>query len=477
MEVDEPYDFLTWHSNAPAAKDKKKEKKKQKELEKEAKANAGKTGKSSKNGSRKRKQSSPSDDEDSSSDNDDDNEEGQKNSKAPSKKKSKTSEPESDSDSDSDSESSESSSSEDSDDPNTLPPPKSKRKKLRKGKNKKAANKDGEGDDEEAEAPENESADENDGKEKKKKKKDKKKGKKEEQKKDGPGRKGEHGIWIGNLSFLTTEKALRHFFRGVGAGITRVNMPIGPSGAQNKKSNKGFAYVDFETPEAQANAIKLSDTDLDGRKVLIKSSKSFEGRPVTSKAALMEKSSKQKHTASPTLFIGNLSFQATRDGLQKLFEDCGEIRKVRLATFQDNVEKCRGFAYIDFMNPESAAKALTDPKKHFFQGRKLNIEYASPEATLRGNPREFRKHLRDEEAKAQAANGEDNTQSAEATEAAEEERRKHNAEQKAKRQGRQRREGPAKKPQGHQRPGFALATAQRASQGMAEYKGSKTTFD
>lgn len=26
MEVDEPYDFMTWHSNAPAVKDEKKEK-------------------------------------------------------------------------------------------------------------------------------------------------------------------------------------------------------------------------------------------------------------------------------------------------------------------------------------------------------------------------------------------------------------------------------------------------------------------
>jgi len=141
------------------------------------------------------------------------------------------------------------------------------------------------------------------------------------------------------MSFLTTEKALRHFFRNVGGDITRMNLPKG-SGT-NRKGNKGFAYVDFSSAEAQENAIKLSEDELDGRKVLIKSSKSYEGRPAVSKGATIEKSLKQKHAVSPTLFVGNLSFQTTREGLQKLFGDVGEIRKVRLATFEDT-GKCKG---------------------------------------------------------------------------------------------------------------------------------------
>ncbi|KAK3838638.1 MAG: hypothetical protein JOS17DRAFT_679529, partial [Linnemannia elongata] len=348
------------------------------------------------------------------------------------------------------------------DDPDTQPPPKSKKKKNKK-KNKKKA---GAEDDEEAEAPENEDGDDaGDDEEggKKKKKKSDKKDKEGKEKKEGPGRKGEYGIWIGNLSFLTTDKALRHFFRNVGAEITRVNMPTGSG--YNKKGNKGFAYVDFSSAEGQEAAIKMSESELDGRKVLIKSSKSFEGRPAVSKAAVQEKSLKQKHAVSPTLFVGNLSFQSTREGLQKLFEDCGEIRKVRLATFEDS-GKCKGFAYIDYMAPESATAALTDPKKHFLDGRKLNIEYASAEATLKGNPREFRKRKRginyDPEASAAAAE--------------DEERRKHNAEQKAKRQRRQPGEMPVKKLQGHQRPGFALANAQRATTGIVEFKGNKVKF-
>lgn len=474
--ADEPYDFLNWHSNAPVVKDEKKELKKQKKAEKEAKAKAAKESKKSSSKSSKKSSKKAKDSDSDSSDDEEEEAAGSKKAlRASKKKKSKKEVIVLDSDIES------SNSDSEQDDPDTQPPPKSKKKKNKKKNKKKKAGAD---DDEEAEAPENEDGDEDEEEGgKKKKKKGDKKDKEGKEKKEGPGRKGEYGIWIGNLSFLTTDKALRHFFRNVGAEITRVNMPTGSG--YNKKGNKGFAYVDFSSAEGQEAAIKMSESELDGRKVLIKSSKSFEGRPAVSKAAAQEKSLKQKHAISPTLFVGNLSFQSTREGLQKLFEDCGEIRKVRLATFEDS-GKCKGFAYIDYMAPESATAALTDPKKHFLDGRKLNIEYASAEATLKGNPREYRKRKREEEDAAAIARGEvppsqqeggiNYDPEAAAAEAEDEERRKHNAEQKAKRQRRQPGEAPVKKLQGHQRPGFALANAQRATTGIVEFKGNKVTF-
>ncbi|KAF9430450.1 hypothetical protein BGZ94_006798 [Podila epigama] len=453
---DEPYDFLTWHSNVPVLKDEKKEKKKEKKEKKEQEK--------LKSALKKKKSSKKSTSDSEASDSDEDQEKS-KSKKTLKKTKAVKKQVEKE-DSSSSSSSSDSSSSEDSDDPNTQPPPKSKKKKNRKKKTKKAGL--DASDDEDAAAPENDDG-ETEGASKKKKK----------EKKEGPGRKGEFGIWIGNMSFLTTEKALRHFFRDVGAEITRVNMPSGSG--YNKKGNKGFAYVDFSSAEGQVNAIALSEQELEGRKVLIKSSKSFDGRPIVSKTSVHDKAAKQKHAVSPTLFVGNLSFQTTRESLQGLFGDCGEIRKVRLATFEDS-GKCKGFAYIDYMAPESATAALTDPKKHFLDGRRLNVEYASAEATLKGNPREYRKRKR-EEADAEAiARGEvppsqkEQAEEEAAAAAAEEERRQFNAEQKAKRQRRQPGEAPAKKLQGHQRPGFALANAQRASQGITEFKGSKVTF-
>ena len=42
------------------------------------------------------------------------------------------------------------------------------------------------------------------------------------------------------------------------------------------------------------------------------------------------------------------------------------------------------WAFVDFANTEGATDALVNPKNHFLDGRKLVIEYASPDAVRRG---------------------------------------------------------------------------------------------
>lgn len=42
------------------------------------------------------------------------------------------------------------------------------------------------------------------------------------------------------------------------------------------------------------------------------------------------------------------------------------------------------WAFVDFRTTEYATAALTNPKNHFLNGRKLVVEYASPEAVRRG---------------------------------------------------------------------------------------------
>jgi hypothetical protein len=56
-------------------------------------------------------------------------------------------------------------------------------------------------------------------------------------KRAGAARKGENGIWIGNLSFATTDAGLRAFLGGCGA-IARVHLAKGPDGR-----NKGCACI------------------------------------------------------------------------------------------------------------------------------------------------------------------------------------------------------------------------------------------
>jgi RNA recognition motif-containing protein len=102
--------------------------------------------------------------------------------------------------------------------------------------------------------------------------------------------KRENSIWVGNLCYKTTPESLRRFFDGVGE-ITRVHLPtklgkVSP-GDPVRRENRGcgstislvrfaypipdrFAYVDFATPEAKNAAILMTESPLEGRRLLIK---------------------------------------------------------------------------------------------------------------------------------------------------------------------------------------------------------------
>ncbi|CAK7269848.1 Nucleolar protein 13 [Sporothrix epigloea] len=214
-----------------------------------------------------------------------------------------------------------------------------------------------------------------------------------------------YGIWIGNLNFDLSRRELFQWFVDQSGGsikeedITRINLPVSKRPTQQQRphnvnadangklppNNKGFAYVDFATYEAQIAATALSETELNGRRVLIKDSKSFEGRPAKeqqgssggtgSSADGAVKAGKNGADATATasegakstkVFVGNLGFTTTEEDLRRHFAPCGPVAWVKVATFPDNHEKCRGYGWVQFggktddgqnVTPEEAGRA------------------------------------------------------------------------------------------------------------------------
>lgn len=183
-----------------------------------------------------------------------------------------------------------------------------------------------------------------------------------------------YGVWIGNLSFRTTEKSLKDFLLAEGSPLTetdlaRVNLPMNTHGA---RGNKGFAYVDFKSERGVLHALSLSETELEGRRVLIKSSADFTGRPKKEekKEEIVDENGEKKvvkvvvkketHGNPPgkTVFVGNLPFEVTDEEIREHFAYAGEIAKVRTARFQDS-GKCKGFTFLDFTSIDSARRAIT----------------------------------------------------------------------------------------------------------------------
>ncbi|KAG0998700.1 hypothetical protein G6F28_001700 [Rhizopus arrhizus] len=75
-----------------------------------------------------------------------------------------------------------------------------------------------------------------------------------------------------------------------------------------------------------------------------------------------------------TIWCGGISFEATADDVREFFDECGEIKDVRIRT-DEATGKNRGFCHIDFATQEAkdAAVALSGNE---FLGRRIRIDGA-----------------------------------------------------------------------------------------------------
>ncbi|KAF2274963.1 RNA-binding domain-containing protein [Westerdykella ornata] len=312
------------------------------------------------------------------------------------------------------------------------------------------------------------------------------------------GKRSEYGVWIGNLPWSATKETLRKFLTEnsdiTNEQITRVNMPA-PTKPPNpnwttKPLNKGFAYVDFSDQLSMYSAIALTETKMDGRPLLIKNAKSFEGRPEkpkTDETAESGKKGKEGKPPNKRVFVGNLAFDVTKEDLTQHFSQCGDIADIHMATFEDS-GKCKGYAWITFESIDSAASAVKgfiykesakddadeseeegagkSKKVKWFvnrlMGRDLRCEFAE-DSTTRYNKRYGKEKQADMEGvhpeRIRRLGGEDRPQRG--------------------RQGKQPREkGPRGKVDSRSiKSGAAHTNAPRGPQGIVEARGTKITFD
>lgn len=77
------------------------------------------------------------------------------------------------------------------------------------------------------------------------------------------------------------------------------------------------------------------------------------------------------------IFVGNLSFQTTRDDLHATFSQYGAVESVNLITDRDTGQP-RGFAFVEMSNPNEANQAISHLNGKEFLGRAWNVNEARP---------------------------------------------------------------------------------------------------
>ena len=71
------------------------------------------------------------------------------------------------------------------------------------------------------------------------------------------------------------------------------------------------------------------------------------------------------------LYVGNLNYQTTDDGLREIFGECGEVTDV-------TVIEGKGFGFIEFAEDASADKAIETLNGVEVDGREIRVDVANP---------------------------------------------------------------------------------------------------
>ncbi|CAG0915323.1 unnamed protein product [Notodromas monacha] len=193
-------------------------------------------------------------------------------------------------------------------------------------------------------------------------------------------------VKIRGLPYTIKKGALKQFLRP--AVVFHVRIPL---------HQKGMAFATFKSEEEANKALAKHRTFLGEHRIsitrnevkemlLAKEDKYEKFKELEAKLAAEE----EPVGESGRLFIRNLSYSATEEDLEALFTPFGQVTEINLPV-NKTTRRILGFAFISFLFPEHAVKALQDLDGTAFQGRLLHI-LPSKEARQKtsGDGKEFK---------------------------------------------------------------------------------------
>lgn len=157
-------------------------------------------------------------------------------------------------------------------------------------------------------------------------------------------------VYVGSISFEVREETIKTAFSAYGT-IKSINM----SWDQITLKHKGFAFVEYELPEAAQLALEhMNGIQLGGRQIKVgRPSNMPQAKPVIEQ---IQEECKQNNR----VYVSNVHPDVNEQDLADLFEPFGKVRMCKLA-MTPNVEPAqhRGCGFIEFETEEAATEALT----------------------------------------------------------------------------------------------------------------------
>uniref|UniRef100_H9G4M1 Nucleolin n=1 Tax=Anolis carolinensis TaxID=28377 RepID=H9G4M1_ANOCA len=131
-------------------------------------------------------------------------------------------------------------------------------------------------------------------------------------------------------------------------------------------NSKGMAYIEFKSEaEAEKTLEEKQGLEMSGRAIVI----DYTGEKSQQDT---RKGGKGGQSDSKTLVVNNLSYDATEESLQEVFEKASAIRIP-----QNNQGRPKGFAFVDFATAEDAKEAMNSCNNTEIEGRAIRLEFST----------------------------------------------------------------------------------------------------
>jgi len=160
-------------------------------------------------------------------------------------------------------------------------------------------------------------------------------------------------LFIGGLSWMTTEDGLRQYFENLGLHVDTVVIMRDKNG-----KSRGFGFLTLGSLQEIEIAISIS-LFLDGRKVEAKRA--------------IPKSDLSNHAKK--IFVGGIPMSLTNTDFRKYFESFGKVLETQIMTDRES-GRSRGFGFVTFEEENVAAVVLR--MSHTIQNKPVEVKPAEP---------------------------------------------------------------------------------------------------
>jgi len=175
---------------------------------------------------------------------------------------------------------------------------------------------------------------------------------------DAPGRDDDRKLFVGGLSWETTDKELREHFGKYGE-IESINVKTDP----NTGRSRGFAFIVFNCAEAIDKVVAAGDHVINNKKVDPKKAKARHGK----------------------IFVGGLTNELSDEDIKNYFNQFGTIVDVEMP-FDKTKNQRKGFCFITFESEQVVNELLKTPKQTI-NDKEVDVKKATPKPDAMGNMR------------------------------------------------------------------------------------------